>query len=306
MFIIPDDFVQKTSAFHGEEGVVWLKRLPIILANCEQRWGLTIAHPFIYQTYAYHYVAPATRRDGQAVVVKVHAPTNEFPYEAEALRLYDGHGVARLLDYDIDDKVLLLERLLPGTSLLTVEDDEVATTYAAGVMRKLWRPAPASHAFPSVADWGQGFQLLRQRYAGGSGPFPAALLAEAESLYAEMNASMTENVLLHGDLHHENILAAEREPWQAIDPKGLIGEPAYETGSLLRNRLPDMRDLTQARSVLAWRIDILAEELELDRTRIRNWAVAQVVLSLWWTVEDCGELPEEGLAGAKLLAEIKR
>jgi len=306
MFIIPDDFMQKASAFHGEEGLAWLKRLPTILTNCEQRWGLTIAHPFTYQTYAYHYVAPATRSDGQAVAVKVHAPTNEFPYEAEALRLYDGHGMARLLDYDMDDKVLLLERLLPGTPLLTLEGDEKATSYAAGVMRKLWRPVPASHAFPSVADWGRGYQRLRQHYASGSGPFPAALLAEAESLYTEMNASMTEHVLLHGDLHHENILAAEREPWLAIDPKGLVGEPAYETGSLLRNRLPDMHNLAQARSVLARRIDILAEALELDHTRIRNWAVAQAVLSLWWDVEDSVDIPEEGLTCAKLLAEIKR
>jgi streptomycin 6-kinase len=136
MFNIPNDFVQNASAFHGEEGLAWLKRLPAILANCEQRWGLTFAQPFAYQSYAYHYVAPATRSDGQAVVVKVHAPTNEFPQEAEALRLYDGHGIARLLDYDIGDRVLLLERLLPGATLLTVEDDEKATSYAAGVITK--------------------------------------------------------------------------------------------------------------------------------------------------------------------------
>jgi streptomycin 6-kinase len=306
MFIIPEDFIQKASAFHGQEGLAWLRRLPAILTNCEQRWGLTFARPFAYPSYAYHYVAPATRRDGQAVVVKVHAPTNEFPLEMEALRLFDGHGAACLLDYAIDDRVLLLERLLPGTALLEIEDDDRATSYAAGVMRQLWRPVPANHPFPSVADWGRGFQRLRQHYAGGNGPFPAALLTEAESLYAEMTASMAEPVLLHSDLHHENILAAEREPWLAIDPKGLVGEPAYETGALLRNRHPDMHDLPRARSILARRIDILAEELGLSRTRIRNWAIAQAVLSLWWQVEDYGSIPEEGLTCAKLLAEIKR
>lgn len=304
--MITENFARKVSAFHGEEGLAWLKRLPTILTNCERRWELTFAAPFAYQSYAYHYIAPATRSNGQAVVVKVHAPTDEFAQEAEALRLYDGHGAVRLLDYDMDDRALLLERLQPGTPLITLADDEEITSYAAGVMLKLWRPIPANHPFPSVADWGQGFLRLRQRYDGGSSPFPMALLTEAESLYAEMSASMTEQVLLHGDLHHENILAAEREPWLAIDPKGLVGEPAYETGALLRNRLPDMHDLAQARNILARRIDILAERLDLDPTRIRNWAVAQVVLSLWWTIEDGGELPEEGLACAKLLAEIKR
>ena len=73
MFIIPDDFVRNVSAFHGDEGRPWIERLRTILANCEQRWGLTFASPFEYQSYAYHYIAPAMRSDGTAVVVKVHA-----------------------------------------------------------------------------------------------------------------------------------------------------------------------------------------------------------------------------------------
>src|SRR5713101_9176579 len=237
MFVIPDDFIRNASTLHGEEGLVWIDQLPAILANCEQRWRLSFAPPFAYQSNAYHYIAPAIRSDGTAVVVKIHAPTNEFTQEAEALRLFDGHGMVRLLDYNINDKALLLERLKPGTPLSELEDDDVATSHAANVMRQLWRPVPSGHPFPSIIDWGRGFLRLRQHYDGGNGPFPAALLEEAESLYAELSTSMTEQVLLHGDLHHENILAAERAPWLAIDPKGVVGEPAYETGALLRNQL---------------------------------------------------------------------
>lgn len=306
MFIIPDDFVHKASAFHGEEGISWIERLPIILADCERRWRLTFAPPFAYQSYAYHYIAPAMRSDGTAVVVKFHAPTGEFTQEAEALRLYDGHGMVRLLDYDLNDKALLLERLQPGTPLSDVEDDDEATSHAANVMRQLWRPVAPGHPFPSVSDWGRGFLRLRQHYEGGNGPFPAALLEEAETLFAELSASRTERVLLHGDLHHENILAAEREPWLAIDPKGLIGEPAYETGALLRNRLPDLCDAPRAVRVLTRRVDLLAEMLGLDRGRVRDWAMAQAVLSVWWTIEDKGDIAEDGLRCAELLAAIKR
>jgi streptomycin 6-kinase len=78
--------------------------------------------------------------------------------------------------------------------------------------------------------------------------------------------------LLHGELHHENILAAERAPWLAIDPKGVIGEPAYETGALIRNRLLNLSDLPQAIRVLTHRVDQLSEELNLDRTRVRDWS----------------------------------
>ena len=117
---------------------------------------------------------------------------------------------------------------------------------------------------------------------------------------------MTEQVLLHGDLHHENILAAERASWLAIDPKGVIGEPAYETGALLRNRLPNLLDAPQAVRVLTRRIDQLSEMLYFARARVRNWAMAQAVLSMWWTIEDGGDISQDQLTCAEMLASIKR
>lgn len=201
--------------------------------------------------------------------------------------------------------LMLLESLQPGTVLTTVEEDERAISIATSVMRQLWRPVPAQHPFKSVFDWGKGFTRLREYFNGGNGPFPVALLEEAETLYAEMSATMITPVLLHGDLHQENILAAEREPWLAIDPKGLIGEPAYETGSLLRNPLPQILQVPQPRRLLARRIDQLANELSMDRTRIRDWALAQSVLAAWWSIEDFGNVSEDELACASLLASIK-
>jgi streptomycin 6-kinase len=304
MNIIPDNLINNVNAFQGDEGLAWIERLPAILENCKKRWKLDIAQPFSYQSC--HYIAPAVQSDGTAAVVKIHAPTNEFVQEAEALLLFDGHGMVRLLDYDLDDRALLLERLGPGTPLYEVEDDEVATSHAATVMSQLWRPVPSDHPFPTVIDWGRGFLRLRQRYKGGNGPFPAALLEEAESLFAELSASMTAHVLLHGDLHHENILAAGRARWLAIDPKGVVGEPAYETGAFMRNRLPDLSDFPQATRVLTRRAEQLSEELNLDRTRVRDWSMSQAVLSVWWTIEDGGSFSPDALTCAELLASIKR
>jgi streptomycin 6-kinase len=203
---------------------------------------------------------------------------------------------------------MLLEYLQPGTLLSTLEDDVKATSIAASVMRQMWRPLPPEHPFPSVSDWGKGFVRLRQHYQGGNGPFSPALLAEAETLFAELTASMAEPVLLHGDLHHENILAATRQPWLAIDPKGLIGEPAYETGALLRNQLSVVLDSSQPRRIMARRVDQLVEELSLERARVRGWGLAQAVLSVWWNIEDFGVLEDYDmatLACAELLAAIK-
>lgn len=304
MFYIPENFKREMIDLHGEEdGRAWLDRLPTILTDCERRWNISIEPPFPNLTF--NYVAPARRADGTRVIVKASSPTHEFQWESEALRLFDGHGMAQLLDSNKDDEVMLLEYLYPGTLLRDVEDDEEATGIAASVMREMWRPAPEHHSFKTVQDWGEGFTRLREHYNGGSGPFPPVLLEEAETLYAELCDSMTDLVLLHGDLHHENILAAQRQPWLGIDPKGIIGEAAYETGSWLRNPYPGLMKLPQPGRILARRIDQFAGELGFERARIRDWAVSQAVLSAWWGIEDFGYMQDEALAIAELLASIK-
>jgi streptomycin 6-kinase len=304
MFDIPDDFRDTIVTMCGEDGRAWLDRLPEILAHCSKQWGIAIDEPF--QSLTYNYVAPAMRRDGTRTIIKVSPPEGEFAIQSAALRLFDGHGITRLLECDDENSVMLLERLLPGTTLReTEEDDERATSIATSVMKQLWCPVPADHPFPTVQDWGEGFKRLRQFYNGGCGPFPGKLLEEAETLYAELSASMAESVLLHGDLHHDNILAAQREPWLAIDPKGLVGEPAYETGTWLHNWLPDLIQQPQPERILARRIDQFAEELGFDRARIRGWGLSQAVLSAWWTIEDFGEVWQDALTCAELLATIK-
>ncbi len=287
MYLIPDSFARFMQTLHSDTGSRWVERLPDILDECSRRWQLTIDAPFPNLTY--HYVTPARRDDGTPVVIKACSPTGEFTREATALRIFDGRGMIRLLAMDADLEVMLLERLEPGVTLRAVTDDEQATRSAAAVMRQIWRPAPADHPFPTVADWHEGFARLRQCYAGGTGPFPPVLVAAAETIYAELTASAAPAVLLHGDLHHDNILAAQRMPWLGIDPKGVIGEPAYEVGALLRNFFPDLWQTANPGAVLARRVAVLAEELGFERERVRGWGIYQTVLSAWWSVEDEGQ-----------------
>jgi len=303
MFAIPDDFVRTQIEIHGAKGQAWLDRLPAILDSCARQWGLTLGPPFPHLSY--NYAAPAVRADGAPVVVKACTPSGEFPLESAALRVYDGRGAARLLEVDPANQVMLLERLEPGTLLLTLEDDEEAVGIAAGVMRALWRPVPSNHPFPSVADWGEGFARLRRHHDGGTGPFPSALVGEAEHLFSELNASAGAPVVLHGDLHHYNILATGARGWLAIDPKGLVGEPAYEVGAFLRNRLPLPLPNPEAGRITARRIDRFAMELGIDRARLRGWALAQAVLSAWWSLEDRGHGWEPMIALAELIGAIK-
>ncbi len=305
---LPERFRQTVQSTWGEPGAEWLRALPVLLADCTRRWSLTLAPPF--PNLSFNYVAPAVRADGTEVVLKAGVPNKGLRCEEAALRVFDGSGCVRLLDADSEAGLLLLERLRPGIPLTTLADearDDAATAIAASVMRGLWRPAPPHHPFPTVGDWGNGFGRLRARFEGGAGPLPQARVEEAEALFAELLASSAAPVLLHGDLHHDNILSAGRQPWLAIDPKGVVGEPAYEVGALLRNLWPDRHTHQNPGRLLDRRARQLAEELGLDLARVRGWAVAQAVLSAWWGIEDNdGDGGWEGaIADAERLAAIK-
>jgi streptomycin 6-kinase len=293
---LPARFIQIIHEVFPDRGPVWLEQLPALIARFEQRWSLRVEAPFPNLTY--NFVAPAWRADGSAAVLKLGVPNKEINTEIEALRLYAGQGMARLLEADAGQGALLLERLRPGTSLVSVADDDAATLLAGQVMRQLRQPLPASHPFPTVAQWASGLVRLRKRFEGGVGPLPSALVDQAEGLFRELLASSAAPVLLHGDLHHDNILAAQRAPWLALDPKGVAGEPAYEVGALMRNPRP------QPAAVLARRASILSEVLDLDRQRILAWSLAQAVLSAWWSIEDQGHGWESAIAVAEQIRTL--
>ncbi len=304
MNTIPQQLTKTMLQMYKDKGEAWLNSLPHHISECEQQWNITVLPPFAQLSY--NYVAPALRTDGSPVVLKIGVPNRELLTEIKALELYQGNGIVKLLASDYEKGTLLLERLSPGTPLAAfVEtDDATATTIAAQVMRQLWQPVPSEHIFPSVAIWASGLQNVRKHYDGTTGPLPVKLVEEAETLFEELLSSMGEQVLLHGDLHHFNILAAERQPWMAIDPKGVVGEAVYEVGALLRNPMPQILALPNPSKILEHRICLLSEILQFDRKRIRAWAVAQAVLSAWWNIEDQGTGWENSIECASILSEL--
>lgn len=282
-------------------GETWLNHVPETVAACARSWRLTIGEPFDALTW--NVVLPVAREDGTTAVLKIGPPGIATERESAALRLFGGQGAARVHDADVDRGALLLEQLIPGTPLSEVEDDVSATSIAAGVMRRLYRPLPERHSFPSVATLALDLDALRPTPGGRAGPIPRRLVDEAQVLFADLIASQGEVLLLHGDLHHDNILRSQRDGWLAIDPKGVAGERAYEVGALLRNPASLLRQPAPER-ILSRRIDQLSSELDLNRQRVRGWAMAQAVLSVAWSVQDTGEPWAQGLAFAELLARL--
>jgi streptomycin 6-kinase len=258
----------------------WRSTWPEIIGAIAENWSLRVEPPF--PNISFNFAAPAVRANGTRCVLKVCLPDHEFDSEVAALTVYDGRGAVRLLDVDRERRAMLLERAKPGAPILSLPDEE-STRIAAEIMKRLWRPVPTGAPLQTLSIWGEGFQDHRERF-NGAGPIDAELFQHGDRLFRELLASQAKPVVLHGDLHHYNLLSSG-DGWIAIDPKGVIGEPAYEPANWLRNpygleRWPDLG------AALARRIDMFSEILEIERARIRDWAVAQTVLSACWCLED--------------------
>lgn len=238
-------------------------------------------------------------RNQQPVVVKVIKKSGDEWFSGSVLEAFDGRGVVRVLDYV--DGAVLLDRLRPGGSLFDIDgiDDEEATEILAEVIGRMSPTSPPATA-PTVEAWSDGYR----RYAArGTAEIPSALVEAARRVYAELCASQSSTRLLHGDLHHHNVLLDAQRGWLAVDPKGVVGELAYEIGAALRNPIERAAMFT-APATIQRRVEHFAGVLGLSANRILGWAFAQAVLAAIWEVEDTGVL-ETG-AGFLALANAIR
>lgn len=294
-------FEEKVVDIHGEVGKAWLARLPETLAEAAARWSLTVLNPF--EDLSYNYVTPALREGGIPVVIKAGVPGHELMDEIEALENFAGSGMAQLLEVDRGNGVLLLERLVPGTPLLEVEDDEEKTHIAAQLALKLWKPAPQNHSMTTIARWAEGFRKLREHFGGGCGPYPPEMVQRAEGIFADFLADQSEPVLLHGDFHTGNILRAAREPWLAIDPKGVVGNPYYDAAVFLCD-VDEGLPAEQIKSMTIRRAAILSEMLDFERKLLLQAGYAFAILSGWWSIEDHGVGWEWSIERARLFESL--
>jgi streptomycin 6-kinase len=215
-------------------------------------------------------------------VFKLSRHVTETRNEIAALQLWQGQGSARLLEADPDRGALLIEHIEPGTMLaaLAETDDDAATLIAADMLRQLWLPAPVQSELRPLASWTAAFDRNRTAILTGTSGFPVALFQRADTLRQELLGTTSSPTVLHGDLHHFNVLRARRAEWLSIDPKGLVGDPCFDVCQFLRNPRRVGAKLN------ARRLDILCGELDLDRGRTKDWCLVHAVLDACWDFED--------------------
>jgi len=242
--------------------------------ECVEQWSLRLEAPF---RYAFASLAvPATLPDGGRAVLKIQFPDRESEHEAAALARWDGDGAVRLLAHDASRSALLLERCEPGTPLSQLAQDEALDVMAA-LLPRLWKPA--GEPFRPLADEAAWWaEYLPVKWERSGGPFERRLLDAALDALASLPGSQGDQVLVHQDLHADNVLRARREPWLAIDPKPLAGEREFGVAAIVRGD-----ELGRGPSHTRHRLDRVSSDLGLDRDRARAWTLAQ---TLSWAVSD--------------------
>ncbi len=260
----------------------------LIDAHLIKSWGLRTLSPLTQTNWATIWRGWSNRYSHECVI-KVHTNREAAAAEAGALKRYDGHGAARLYAYDEQKSALLLERIIPGSSLRAYfpDRDDEAAYHAADILKALHGvPISPQNSMPTVESLLTSLQQSPSEYAHEAWLFGKKLCASAEY-----------SVLLHGDLHHDNILLCESRGWLAIDPKGIIGDPAYDCAAFLRNPIVELSTIKNLDTRIRRRCEIFSQSLAIPIDRIYGWGFVGAVLAAHWAHED-GEDTKKWLAVA--------
>jgi streptomycin 6-kinase len=268
-------------AGRGPDWAAWVERLPRLAGDLLGAWELT---PDGWSMHGYcSIVVPVRTGASASAVLKItFAGDDESLHEHLALQHWGGHGAVRLLRADPRRRALLLDRIGPR-DLRDVGDLE-ACEVVADLYRRLHRPAlPQLRPLTGYVErWTDDLAALPR-----SAPLPRRLVAQAVSLgraFVEDPASVGR--VVHGDLHYTNVLAGAdgTQPWLAIDPKPMSGDPHYELAPMLWNRFEELAG--DVRNGVRRRFHALVDAAGLDEERARSWVVFRMLANASWTLRD--------------------
>jgi len=282
---LPPLLIHRWRNFHGESTVTWwLEYLPGLLAAWCDRHRITLLPTTPPITY--NLVLFGESPNIGDVVLKLSPPSPETASEIEALRQAAGHGMVHLIDADETASIMVLERVTPGSMLHDlVDDDAEATRIGADTMLRFWRAPTRPDNLHPLEQWARALLHYDPAARPNLPEIPTDLIHRAATIGRGLIDTPRNVSLLHGDVHHQNILWSHNHGWVTIDPKGLIGERGYEVGTWMMNKwgFPLAGNFLELANR---RLDIFAGILGEDRDRLVHWSVFHATLSLCWTLED--------------------
>jgi streptomycin 6-kinase len=271
---IPAKLARTSVAWEGDEARDWLTRLPTIVAELSEVWDLEVGPPY-EPGGNISGVAPVVRRtDGRPAVLKVQLPHPESAPEATALAAWAGGGAVLLHAADVERCALLIERCDAGHALEAAGGTLEAVRAGATIGARLHGVAPPA-GLPALCDVLDGWaDQLAGRLDGHPTEDPGLGRLAVEIMRTRPRACARQ-VLLHGDLNPTNVLAAQREPWLAIDPKPMTGDPAYDGARLVLQ--PDTGAALDPGRTLEARLGAVTETMCIEREALVAWCLVDAV-----------------------------
>ncbi len=272
--VLPPGWVERVSGYPpdgGPSGADWVATVPRLLDEALVRWDLVVDG--VPRTGWTAVVVPV-RRGEQRLALKATWPHPEGEHEALALRTWAGEGAVRLVAALPSDGLLLLERLDADTDLTGIWDEE-ACAVVGGLLRRLHVPAPPP--VPRIAEYlGPHLERMQRRPA-----VPRRLATRTLGLAREL-LPQAPDLLLHTDLHYENVLHHPEEGWTAIDPKPVAGHPGFDLWPLLRNRFGELGTGAAFRWSVRRRLEVAAEAAGVDPDEARAWTLLRAGVEVSW------------------------
>jgi len=247
-----------------------------------EKWQLHTLRLFPHLSHTQNYVAIAySNLYKKDVVLKICS--SDF-VEQKLLSHFDGKGCVQLLDFDEESRALLLEYIQPGTQLKKMfsVDEKQPVVIAARLIQKLHVGKNLSsdvQGCPTMHEWVQILTTFT------SSQIPQELVQKAQKIAAHLLATQSELFLLHGDLHHENIIQSG-DGWVVIDPQGVVGELACEVTAFIRNPIPELLQHDNAKNIIRDRINLFSDFLGVDSKRIVGWSFVQAIICGMWAEQD--------------------
>jgi len=251
-----------------------------VLSIICKKWHLTDMRKLHQRKFSTIYQVTRST-DQMLLILKIGADEKSVAQEASSLRNYNGKVAVRLYEADEKNCALLTELLSPGTDLkeLFPKHDDMAIQITTQVINQLHGAAISDvPTLPSLQAWMGDFSC--------SSGLPAWYLEKAKKLLKKLISSAEKTLLLHGDLHHENILKSDSGGYLAIDPKGIIGDATYEPIPFLLNPMPEILSYPAIEKLWHHRIQLFASLLGFEKARFREWSFVHAMASAGWAVED--------------------
>lgn len=278
-------FEDNIIGINGDKGRLWLSKLDSRVKELAQKWNLSNLRPF--ENLTFNYVLSGMQNSITPVVLKIGIKSELLKREAEALAFFKDFGAVNLIDSCND--ALLMIKCSPGKSLMEYfpNHDDEAIEIAADVIRILHSANQTTCSFITLDD------LLSE--LNGDYNLPNGYLQKAREIARHLLETTRNKVVMHGDLHQDNILHDGNE-WKIIDPSPVLGDPIYELTSFMINPIDRLWKYENAQEIVRNRLDKFSRIMQIDAERLAQWTFVKSALCVIWTTGTAARNDRKALA----------